>query len=874
MKKSLGLLIAFLPMQLLMAAPTPSAAVRDFLANARDNDRLCITLSLPEQADYTALLLRFEQEQTPNDVRAKAVLQTSMQLAALTQEPLRHRFGEQAKQVGHYLVVKSSYWLVNMLELEVNAKALHYLLQSDLTGSIERCDAFTFSLIDTKSSSDAPEVPNGREVGLSVIGASAMWQMGYTGKGRKVLIFDTGLWTVHPAVKGRFMGERGPFEHAWNSIDFSEAQDKSGSHGTHVAGTVLGLDTATRDTIGAAFGAYYLVADPIATSPQGVKPWPVLIGVFQWALNPDGDTSTVHDIPDVINNSWGKTNTGYDSLCNHPMIVQAMTGIDAAGIANVFSAGNEGPGPQTTGMPANLAYDTLSFFAVGALDGNTSSFPIAGFSSRGPTTCSTSGPAALAIKPEVSAPGVNVRSAIGRNGYSNKSGTSMAAPHVSGAVLLLKEAFPQLSGRQILNALYQTATDLGAPGEDNVFGRGLISLPAAYSFLAASHTPMAPQSRAWDLAIAGIDSPAAEFLGDPDCGVNNTASYRVKVVNLGDSIIPGFVLRVRVNQHSDSITVNQPLAPGQFMHVLTRQYSLQWFFSNQKNVLQLEAVMAMPDGDPINNRWHISFRSRLQYQMGIWDERFDSSANMREHWIIRDIDQDDNSWVFENIPATNGVQSAAVIKMRTYSPRSGQIDELISPIIQNPILLSGANVTPELEFDLAYSNRNGFSDSLFVAVQDNCQLPFVRIYSTGGDSMRTFSGVTPSDVSHWRRINLPVNWNVLFPRIKFVSKNDFGGNLYITKVNFMFNIGGSVAHDELRLRVYPNPTGDWLKMEVNQAQILKFELRDMQGRLLLQQLLPEATHHSQLHMATWPQGIYLLQVFTDKGSINTRIIKQ
>lgn len=854
-------------------------ALHRWMAEASEDEVIVVSLSFDAQVPMGALLEDFESRQLSNELRAKTIMRRGMALSAQTALAFAPAFERIQQQPASHLRLIRRYWLVNMLELEVNAAALRALQQEDLAASCERSDVILIHFDPPVSSNEAPESPNGSELGLHAIGAPALWQLGYTGRGRKAMIFDTGIWPQHPALRGRFMGDRGPLSHAWLGYDFPEPRDKSGSHGTHVGGTVLGLDTATNDTIGVAFGAYYIATDPIATSVAGIKPWPVLIGVFEWAINPDGDTSTVSDIPDVINNSWGKVNTGYDSLCSHPMIVNALLGIEAAGIANVFSAGNEGPGPSTTGMPAALVYDSLSFFAVGAVNGNLSSYPIAGFSSRGPTICPAD--SQLAIKPEVSAPGMNVRSAVGMNGYASYSGTSMASPHVSGAVLLLKEAFPQLSGRQILNALYQTAVDLGDPGEDNVYGRGMISLPAAFNFLSSNHTPVQAASKAYDLAIAGIDSPTAAFLGEADCnpfgGGNFATSYLVRVVNLGDSVVPGFVLRIRMNGNSDSLVVNQSLAPGQHTLVRTRPYSLLQPFSTAKNVLALEVVSPLPDLDLLNNQWYSSFRSRLNYDYGISNEQFDSSGfriPMVEQWIVNNIDDDQVSWSFEPIPGPNGAQSAAAMKMRGYGPRLGQLDELISPRIENPILLTGANVFAELQFDLAYSNRTGFSDSLFVALQENCSQDFVVIYSTGGDSMRSFTGVDPSDTTHWRRIRMQILQNVLFPRIKFITKNDFGGNLYLTNLNFIFNVGGSVQSEQPQLKVYPNPTGDWLSMELSFGHIVRFELRDLQGRVLHREVMPEGTDRSRLDLSSLPQGIYLLQLQTDKGSIQTKIIKQ
>ncbi|MFM8786823.1 MAG: S8 family serine peptidase, partial [Bacteroidota bacterium] len=64
----------------------------------------------------------------------------------------------------------------------------------------------------------------------------------------------------------------------------------------------------------------------------------------------------------MINNSWGRTNAGLDSVCQAVVVAQALLSVEAAGIANVFSAGNSGPGPYTIGVPAQVIYDSLNVF--------------------------------------------------------------------------------------------------------------------------------------------------------------------------------------------------------------------------------------------------------------------------------------------------------------------------------------------------------------------------------------------------------------------------------------------------------------------------------------------------------------------------------
>lgn len=129
--------------------------------------------------------------------------------------------------------------------------------------------------------------------------------------------------------------------------------------------------------------------------------------------------------PDVINNSWGA-----DSLDTwYQAMVQSWR---EAGIFPAFSNGNAGPYCDTAGSPG--AYTNT--YSSGAFDSNNK---IASFSSRGPGVDGT-------VKPNIAAPGVNVRSAAPGGGYAAKSGTSMASPHTAATVALLWSAAPALRG--------------------------------------------------------------------------------------------------------------------------------------------------------------------------------------------------------------------------------------------------------------------------------------------------------------------------------------------------------------------------------------------------------------------------------------------
>jgi subtilisin family serine protease len=164
------------------------------------------------------------------------------------------------------------------------------------------------------------------------------------------------------------------------------------------------------------------------------------IECFQWFLAPtnlDGLNPDPDKAPHVINNSWYCSfEEGCTDLAVNELMRQAVIALKASGVFVVVSNGNFGPNCGTTSGPP--AYFEESF-SVGSTRFNDT---ISGFSSRGPVLIDTS----YRIKPNVSAPGSNVRSCVRNGGYSNFSGTSMAGPHVAGLVALVLSARPDLAG--------------------------------------------------------------------------------------------------------------------------------------------------------------------------------------------------------------------------------------------------------------------------------------------------------------------------------------------------------------------------------------------------------------------------------------------
>ncbi|UCC79696.1 MAG: S8 family peptidase, partial [Candidatus Zixiibacteriota bacterium] len=310
------------------------------------------------------------------------------------------------------------------------------------------------------------------ENGLEAIGAPEMWTLGYTGVGRLVANLDTGVDGYHPALIWRWRGNNGaPWQECWFDNFHPESnypQDTYG-HGTHTMGTITGLGETTGDTIGVAHGALWIAA------ARGTN----TSAALQWLADPDGDPNTIDDVPDVVSNSWGFSTACLGSFWNE------IDNCEAAGIVIVFSAGNRGPGAESVVYPANRNTTPYNTFSVGAVDGHNSNYPIAEWSSRGPSSCDH-----VSIKPEVVAPGVDIRSSIPGGVYQGGwSGTSMACPHVAGAVALLRQYNPEATPDTIKWALMQSAIDLGNEGEDNTYGHGIINIRAALDFMPPPDAP-------------------------------------------------------------------------------------------------------------------------------------------------------------------------------------------------------------------------------------------------------------------------------------------------------------------------------------------------------------------------------------------------
>lgn len=316
------------------------------------------------------------------------------------------------------------------------------------------------------------------EWNIDQIGAPAAWEMGIDGSGTVVASIDTGVQWDHPALKDKYRGynpaspESPDHEFSW--FDATAAQsapyDDQG-HGTHVTGTMVGAEPNGSNQIGVAPGAKWIAVKAFTADGGSDAD---LLAAGEWIIAPKDADGNPHPemAPDVVNNSWGG-GAGLDEWYR-PM-VQAWR---AADIFPEFSAGNttlfNPGGPGSIANPANYPES----FATGATDINNQ---LGTFSLQGPSPYDET-------KPDISAPGVNIRSSVPGSAYEGGwNGTSMAGPHVAAVVALLRQVDSSITVDEIEEVLTTTATPLTdstfTSSPNNGYGHGLVNAYDAVSSL-------------------------------------------------------------------------------------------------------------------------------------------------------------------------------------------------------------------------------------------------------------------------------------------------------------------------------------------------------------------------------------------------------
>jgi len=262
-----------------------------------------------------------------------------------------------------------------------------------------------------------------------------------TGRGVKVGVLDTGVDSSHPDIGRNVKG-------GMDIISGTASARDDNGHGTHVSGTIAALRNGVGVVGVAPDASVYSVkvldsrgSGKLSNLVQGME-WCVSqqIKVVNLSLSASKENQTFRDV---------------------------VLAARRAGITMVCAAGNSGPSPNSVGYPARY----VETIAVAAVDDRDS---VPNFSSRGREIA-------------VSAPGVDVLSTWPGRRYRKSSGTSMAAPHVTGAVALMLEADPALTPSEVKSILQSTSVPLAGAGPDEQ-GAGVIDVAAALARVSKKRT--------------------------------------------------------------------------------------------------------------------------------------------------------------------------------------------------------------------------------------------------------------------------------------------------------------------------------------------------------------------------------------------------
>jgi serine protease AprX len=539
-----------------------TGSLPEVLAQAAPDELIPVTIVLEDQLTGEALRRHAQGANSPTE-RRRMLIRALREHAATSQNRLRVRL--RAAEAERRAADLRFLWIGNVIAADLTPDMVRTVAQLPEVNRINhnrKVDVF-LERPDRQSPADAlartlsglggaaSEVPaaDETECGVEQMRAPEVWNdLGITGEGAVIAVIDTGVCWYHSDIEKQIWVN--PGEDLDGDGVVMDADDENGvdddgngyvddligydiengdndpnddnSHGSHCAGTVAGDGTAGHQS-GMAPDARIMALRVGTSFSDEADVWEAM----QYAADNNADSISMslgwpHN-QDPDRQTWRNN-------CENTIDL---------GTAMVIAAGNEGDGnePDNVRTPG----DVPRIISVGATDCNDQ---IASFSSRGPVTWEDVPPwndhpyPPGLIKPDVSAPGVSTRSHNLCEGYSNKSGTSMATPHVAGAVALMVSANPGLTHDDIKMLLEETAVELGEPGKDNVYGSGRVDAYEAVLSSATSDGRMSISqkevscSSQLDLIVSDADLKGT---GTVDVEVESDTETQAEVVTLTET---------------------------------------------------------------------------------------------------------------------------------------------------------------------------------------------------------------------------------------------------------------------------------------------------------------------------------------------------
>lgn len=441
----------------------PGFAASDTVSNPKIAARLVSDTARGQFAEALIVLARQADLSPAASLQSKAakgsfVVGALRTVAARTQAPILRLLEQRG-------IPYQSFYIVNMIKITADRELLEELAARPDVAQID-ANPQVRSAIPQQTGIDSTNVTPGVEWNVRKVNAPQVWALGFKGQGLVVAGADTGVQWDHPALKNQYRGWTGQtVNHNYNWHDATSQHSRTPidphGHGTFTVSEMVG-DDGKGNQVGVAPGAKWIGCRNMDANGTGSPATYTECFQFLIAPYPFGHPEKANPklAPDSINNSWI---CPVSEGCSANTLLNIVNAVKAAGIFPAMAAGNSGPGCSSVSDPPAIYASSVSVGATDSID------QIASFSSRGPVTADHSN----RMKPDVSAPGVNVRGAVPGNGYqSGWSGTSMATPHVAAGVALLWQAKKTLDAKVDATELLMEQTALHLKSTQNCGGSG------------------------------------------------------------------------------------------------------------------------------------------------------------------------------------------------------------------------------------------------------------------------------------------------------------------------------------------------------------------------------------------------------------------
>jgi subtilisin family serine protease len=567
------------------------------------------------------------------------------------------------------------------------------------------------------------------QYGLSNINASDIYSDGYSGSSVTVAVIDTGVDLDHPDLAANIA--TGSYDYVDNDADANpNGQGAYMSHGTHVAGIIAGVKNDV-GMHGVAYNAKILALR--AGSSSGSLSSSAIESSIDRAISQGSK---------VINASFGGsglvTSTASKWLSAHN---NDIVSVHSAGNDYLLSTVYDDNNPKYNArLPIESGYEALAntLIAVVATD---SSNAIASYSNR----CGD------AMAWCMAAPGSSIYSTVDTtdttdsdsDGYDTYSGTSMAAPHVSGAVAVLRSKWPSKTASETVTILYDTATDLGATGTDVIFGRGLLNLDNAV-YAQGALTVQTASGGSHYLSDSSFSSSSA--LGNALSQSVETAVYdkykRDYYFNLNNSVTtPPSVNALKELTFNDS-NVEIDLEPGVKLFSEIDNGSIQIqndyrdmniSFSHKRNPAKVFAFNSQTDVAGLSNAYSLYGDSHLSQIKNAKVANISSDGNVKTSLGVVSGYTDINS-----THAINGINASILTNPIKNLSLTAQVSSLTEDETFLSSYFSGAYQT-----GVAKTN----SVNLIAKSEINNHLNFITQYSKGTTKVNTLSNSVVSNIS-------------------------------------------------------------------------------------------------------------------------------